>query len=78
MDRTHFRSHFEFGGNIYAYYDLKKVQAAGIADIQKLPYSIRVLLENVVRNFDGKVITEADVRELGGAGKNLTIPPLMR
>lgn len=66
MDRTHFRSHFEFGGKTYAYYDLKKVQEAGIAEIQKLPYSIRVLLENVVRNFDSKVVSEADVRELGG------------
>ncbi|PLX68692.1 MAG: aconitate hydratase AcnA [Denitrovibrio sp.] len=74
MDRTHFRSHFEFGGNIYAYYDLKKVQAAGIAEIQKLPYSIRVLLENVVRNFDGKVISEADVRELGGWKKSYDSP----
>jgi aconitate hydratase len=74
MDRTHFRSHFEFGGKTYAYYDLKKVQAAGMADIQKLPYSIRVLLENIVRNFDGKIVTEADVREVGGWKKTYEKP----
>lgn len=74
MDRTHFRSHFEFGGKTYAYYDLKKVQAAGIAEIQKLPYSIRVLLENIVRNFDGKIVSEADVRELGGWKKSYESP----
>jgi len=74
MDRTHFRSHFEFGGKIYAYYDLKKVQAAGITNLQKLPYSIRVLLENIVRNFDGKVVSEADLRELGGWKKTYAAP----
>lgn len=74
MDKTHFRSHFEFGGKTYAYYDLKKVQEAGIAEIQKLPYSIRVLLENIVRNFDGKVISEADLRELGGWKKSYSTP----
>jgi len=74
MDRTHFRSHFEFGGKTYAYYDLKKVEAAGMADIQKLPYSIRVLLENIVRNFDGKVVTEADVKEIGGWKKTYASP----
>jgi len=74
MDRTHFRSHFEFGGKTYAYYDLKKVQAAGMADIQKLPYSIRVLLENIVRNFDGKIVTEADVKEVGGWKKTYDKP----
>lgn len=74
MDRTHFRSHFEFGGKVYAYYDLKKLDAAGIADIQKLPYSIRVLLENVVRHFDNDIVKEADLREVGGWKKKYDSP----
>lgn len=74
MNRTHFRSHFEFGGKTYAYYDLKKVQAAGFADIQKLPYSIRVLLENIVRNFDGKTVTETDMKEVAGWKKSFDAP----
>lgn len=74
MNRDNFRSHFEFGGQIYAYYDLKKVQEAGIADIQKLPYSIRVLLENLVRNFDGKIVKEEAIKELGGWKKSYAAP----
>ncbi|MGE4319054.1 MAG: aconitate hydratase AcnA [Deferribacterales bacterium] len=74
MNRDNFRSHFEFGGKTYAYYDLKKVQAAGIADIKKLPYSIRVLLENLVRNFDGSIVKEDAVRELGGWKKSYESP----
>ncbi|MBP1910390.1 aconitate hydratase AcnA [Methanolobus bombayensis] len=46
------------------YYSLKKLEEAGIANISKLPYSIRVLLEDILRNVDGKVITEDDVKNL--------------
>ncbi|TQD27299.1 aconitate hydratase AcnA [Methanolobus vulcani] len=46
------------------FYSLKKLEEAGIADISKLPYSIRVLLEDILRNVDGKVITEDDVKNL--------------
>ncbi|WMW25390.1 aconitate hydratase AcnA [Methanolobus sediminis] len=46
------------------FYSLKKLEEAGIANISKLPYSIRVLLEAVLRNVDGKVITEDDVKNL--------------
>jgi len=74
MDRTHFRSHFEFGGNTYAYYDLKKIQAAGLAEIQKLPYSIRVLLENLTRNLDGRIVTEEAFREVAGWKKSYDAP----
>ena len=35
-----------------------------IEGIERLPYSIRVLLESALRNLDGKSVTEADVREI--------------
>ena len=74
MNRDNFRSHFEFGGKTYAYYDLKKAQEAGIADVRRLPYSIRVLLENLVRNFDGKIVREDALKELGGWKKTYESP----
>jgi len=39
-------------------YNLKKLKDLGFGDIDRLPYSIRVLLENVIRNLDGKVVIE--------------------
>ena len=45
-------------------YRLQPLADAGIADLQRLPYSIRVLLENVLRQTDGRVVTEDDVRRL--------------
>ncbi len=42
-------------------YKLEKLEEMGLTTIAQLPYSIRVLLENVLRNFDGKLITAEDV-----------------
>ena len=46
----------------YTYYPIKSVQNAGLMDIDKTPYSIRVLLENVIRNADGGPATEDHIK----------------
>ena len=46
------------------YYSLQKLQEDKIGEIDSLPISIRVLLEAVLRNCDGYVVTEEDVRNL--------------
>ena len=43
------------------YFSLPKLAAQGIGGIEKLPYSMRVLLEACLRNVDGFVVNEADV-----------------
>ncbi len=45
-------------------YDLKALSAAGVGHVEKLPYSIRVLLEAVLRNVDGFAITDEHVRKI--------------
>jgi aconitate hydratase len=58
-------STFDLGnGASGQFYSLPKLQEAGIGDIAKLPVSIRIVLESVLRNIDGKKITENDVRTL--------------
>ncbi|MFM2407657.1 MAG: hypothetical protein RL358_399 [Pseudomonadota bacterium] len=47
-----------------AFYSLPALEAAGIGKISRLPVSIRIVLEAVLRNCDGKKVTEAHVREL--------------
>ncbi len=47
-------------------FSLKKLEEMGITKISRLPYSIRVLLEDILRNIDGKVISEDDVKNLAG------------
>ncbi len=46
------------------FYSLKKLEALGLGKISRLPFSIRILLEAVLRNCDGYVVREEDVRAL--------------
>jgi len=58
---------FDLGNNQSAtYYSLPQLEAAGVAPISKLPVSIRIVLESVLRNYDGQKIREEDVRALAG------------
>ncbi len=51
------------GGDSY-YYSLPSLEESGVGPISKLPISIRIVLESVLRNCDGKRVTEADVKML--------------
>ncbi|QQK76225.1 aconitate hydratase AcnA [Salicibibacter cibarius] len=56
------------GNETYYYYDLAALEKAGIGDINKLPYSIKVLLESLLRQQDGKVIASEHVESLANWG----------
>src|SRR5437773_2507704 len=56
------------GGGSGQFYSLPKLEAAGVARVSRLPVSIRIVLESVLRNVDGKKITEKDVRTLANWG----------
>ncbi len=45
-------------------YKLSALKEAGVGDVDTLPYSIRVLLESVLRNYDGKVFTDEHIAAL--------------
>ncbi len=51
-------------GRSSQFFSLPQLEKEGIGTISKLPVSIRIVLESVLRNFDGKKITEANVRAL--------------
>src|SRR5437879_9948176 len=52
------------------FYSLPALEKAGIGKISRLPVSIRIVLESVLRNCDGKKVTEEHVRQLAGWGPN--------
>ncbi|MCK9201914.1 MAG: aconitate hydratase [Gallionella sp.] len=67
MSHNLFDSRKSFGlasGKQGAFYSLPALEAAGIGNISRLPVSIRIVLESVLRNCDGKKVTERHVREL--------------
>jgi len=52
-------------GNV-AYYRLSALEEAGLLKLERLPFSVRILLESVLRQVDGRRITEQDVVALAG------------
>jgi aconitate hydratase len=54
------------------FYSLAALQAAGLGNIRRLPVSIRIVLESVLRNCDGQKVTEAHVRQLAAWQPNAT------
>ncbi len=49
------------GGENYSIYSLANLEKNLKTDISKLPFSIKILLENALRNYDGKTVTEEHV-----------------
>ncbi|MDA1180609.1 MAG: aconitase family protein, partial [Planctomycetota bacterium] len=66
LDPFRVRDSFETGSGKADLYRLSRLEDAGLGNIGKLPFSIRVLLESAVRNCDGHVVRESDVRNLAG------------
>ena len=52
-------------GTEYDYFSIPAAQEAGIGDVQRLPYSLKVLLENLLRYEDGRTVSVDDVKALG-------------
>lgn len=51
-------------GQSYRYYRLQALEEQGLGPVSKLPFSIKVLLEAAVRQFDGRSITQEHVKQL--------------
>jgi aconitate hydratase len=60
------RATLEVDGRSYEIFRLDALQRAGIGHVERLPFTLRVLLENLLRNEDGVAVTAEDVRNLAG------------
>jgi aconitate hydratase len=50
------------GGQSYTYFSLPDAEKNGLAGVSKLPYSMKVLLENLLRHEDGRSVTADDIK----------------
>jgi len=66
FDPFHARDTLETGFGPAVLYRLSRLEDAGLAKVSRLPFSIRVLLESVLRSCEGLEVTEEDVKHLGG------------
>ncbi len=56
------RSELAVGGKTYVYYSLRAAEAAGLTGVSRLPASMKVLLENLLRNEDGVSVGADDLK----------------
>ncbi|PAE90057.1 aconitate hydratase AcnA [Shouchella clausii] len=72
------KSSFDLNGKTYHYYALDALEKAGIGKVSKLPYSVKVLLESVLRQYDDYVIKKEHFENLAKWGtkdvKEIDVP----
>ena len=75
MENADFRTKLETKKGIYTVYDINRLQQNGIADIKRLPYSIKILVENLLRKLDGRVVSAEDLKNIARWQKRYEAPP---
>ena len=60
IDSLQTRKDLTVGSKTYQYYSLPAAEAAGLQNVSRLPVSMKVLLENLLRNEDGRPSVSAD------------------
>ena len=72
MTREDFINELPAEGAVYC--DLVRLEKAGWGNIERLPYSIRVLVENLLRHYDGRIVAEKDLRAIASWEKSYPAP----
>jgi aconitate hydratase len=70
LDSFKTRRSLKVGNKSYDYFSLKAAQSAGVGDVENLPYSLKVLMENLLRNEDGFTVFGDDIKAMGEWTKN--------
>ncbi len=62
LDSFKCRKTLKVGAKSYVYYSLTAAEANGLRGISKLPFSMKVLMENLLRHEDGRTVTKDDIK----------------
>ncbi|GBC62438.1 aconitate hydratase AcnA [Desulfonema ishimotonii] len=74
MERQAFVRQMNVSGQDYHILDIMKLEEDGIANISRLPFSIRILVENLLRKLDGHVVKEQDLLNVANWQKTYDAP----
>jgi aconitate hydratase len=61
LDSFKCRKKLTVGAKTYEYFSLKSAEKNGLAGISQLPYSMKIVLENLLRNEDGRTVKKGDI-----------------
>ena len=82
LDSFKCRKTLVVGGKSYVYFSLPDAEKNGLPGISKLPFSMKVLLENLLRHEDGRTVTKTDIEGMsawlndkGKAGREIGFRP---
>ncbi|MES2525812.1 MAG: aconitate hydratase AcnA [Bdellovibrionota bacterium] len=70
VDSFKTRRTLKVGNKTYDYFSLKAAEAAGVGDVTNLPFSLKVLMENLLRNEDSFTVFTDDIKAMGEWTKN--------
>jgi len=74
MDKNEFIKKVSVGEKSYSVYDINRLREKGIADVRRLPFSIKILVENLLRKLDGRVVLEEDLLNIANWQKRYDAP----
>jgi len=74
MKKEAFIEHLKIKKKQFDFFNILLLEKKGLADIQRLPFSIRIMVENLLRKMDGRIVREEDLRNLAGWQKKYDDP----
>lgn len=74
MDNLRYLKKLQVGTNTYNYFDLFELSRQGLGSISRLPYSIRILAENLLRKYDGTIVETEDIQAIVNWKKKYDTP----
>ena len=64
MNNKDFMQQVQIRDTSYSYFNLHSLAEQGVGNIDRLPYTIRILVENLLRKLDGTIVTTEDLRAI--------------
>ncbi len=74
MEKRDFFQQLEIDGEKIGYYDISYLENKGAPKVKLLPFSIKVLVENLLRKMDGYIVTEEDLLKIANWQKSYDTP----
>ncbi|MGD8991953.1 MAG: aconitate hydratase AcnA, partial [Desulfobacterales bacterium] len=74
MENADYRTKLDTKKGTYIFFDITRLEKDGMADLQRLPYSIKILVENLLRKLDGHVVHEEDLKNIACWQKSYETP----
>jgi aconitate hydratase A / 2-methylisocitrate dehydratase len=74
MEKKTFIEQLEIKRKRFDFFNILNLEKKGVADIRRLPFSIRILVENLLRKMDGCIVREEDLLNVARWQKNYADP----